>query len=266
MNSQRFIPKAGLEERIEAVLDIARGRNVLHVGMGGLVDDVESTSRYVLRDLTLEPHGRLARVAASLMGLDVNPVVIEAMRRAIPGDYFVGDIGAPGLAEKLNRKFDVVLFLEVVEHLDSFHTAFDNLRGLLAPNGVLVVSTINAYCIERFIKMMFRYESVHTEHTTYFSYKTMKRLLEMNDFPNTEHFAFTLERRRHFANLFDRAGYYTLRAATAFFPQYAEGILFAVRPGRSSMEQPELAHRARLRMMGPELAGRRRRRPPELRT
>ena len=231
MQPQRFIPKAKLEERVEAVLDLARNKNVLHIGMGGRISDSDATAHHIATALTRSVHARLAQVTSDLTGLDINPLMVDAMRKVIPGNYVIADITEPGLANKLDQRFEVVLFLEVIEHLECFRAAFDNLRGLLATGGTLVISTINAYCIERFVKMLFRYESVHEEHTSYFSYQTMARLLDMNGF-KIDRFSFTVERRREFSTLFDRAGYYGMRATTAAFPQYAEGVLFVARVGQ----------------------------------
>lgn len=238
MHRHKFIPKSRVEERTETAIKVARGKDVLHIGMGGRVDDAVATDDYIQMDLTQTTHGRLARVAQSLTGVDINPTVIDAMRKTIPGDYILADIGDPKFPDMPNKKFDVVLFLEVIEHLDSFHSALDNIRKVLKPDGVLVISTVNAFCIERFVKLLFRYESVHEEHTAYFSYLTLSRLLDMNGFPDTVDFAFTFQQRDSFASIFDRAGYYTLRATATLFPQYAEGIVYVARPNRTT---PELA-------------------------
>ena len=177
--------------------------------------------RHIATALTRSVHARLAQVTSDLTGLDINPLMVDAMRK----------VTEPGLPNKLEQRFEVVLFLEVIEHLECFRAAFDNLRGLLATGGTLVISTINAYCVERIVKMLFRYESVHEEHTSYFSYRTMARLLDMNGF-RIDRFSFTVEQRREFSTLFDRAGYYGMRATTAAFPQYAEGVLFVARVGQ----------------------------------
>jgi SAM-dependent methyltransferase len=228
MKSHRFIPKAQVVDRVEKILDLACDKNVLHIGMGGFVDDREVTARYISTDLTVSVHGRLAGVASSLTGLDINREMIESMQKTVPGDYVVADITESGLPEKLKRKFEVVLFPEVIEHLDCYRAALRNIRGLLTADGTLVITTVNAYCLESIIKMLFRYESVHEEHTSYFSYRTMKRLLAMNGFM-IKQFSFTIERRTSFSSIFERVGYYTMLAATAVLPQYAEGLLFVAR-------------------------------------
>ena len=232
MEKYKFIPKTKVVDRINAVLELARAKNVLHIGMGGFVDDNDLTTRVFLsRDLTQKLHGQLSNVVATLTGLDINPETIRAMRECVPGEYFVGDITDPGLPEKIGRKFEVILFPEVIEHLDCFRSALQNIRNLLENDGYVVITTTSAYGLESIIKMLFRYESVHDEHTSYFSYLTMKRLLDMNGF-EIERFLFTLQRRRAFLSAFSVIGYYTLVVVSKILPQYAQGLLFVARPVR----------------------------------
>ena len=121
-----------------------------------------------------------------------------------------------------------MLFTEVIEHLDCFRDALGNIRGLLSPGGALLITTVNAYAFERIGKMLFRYESVHDEHTAYFSYLTMKRLLAMNGFEITE-FYFYNQARDAFDSFFERFGYYVMIAISKVLPQYSEGIFVVAR-------------------------------------
>ena len=229
MEVHRFIPKAKAITRVDEIVRRSARKTVLHVGLGGYVDNPDITAQYISIDLTQTVHGRVTTVADGVTGLDINPRVIEAMKRTIPGDYIVGDITEPELAEKIGRQFDLVLFPDVIEHLDCFRTALNNIKNLLRPNGEVIITAPNAYCLERFGKMLFRYEAVHEEHTSYFSYATMKRLLEMNGFEITT-FYFVNENRVAFASLFDRIAHYTMVWVARILPQYSAGIFVVAQP------------------------------------
>lgn len=229
MKAERFIPRAKVEERIAGVLNLASGKDVLHIGLGGRVDDAGATDNLIGEGLENTAHCRIAGVARNVVGMDINPAMIDAMRATVPGEYLLADITTPGLSRRLNRKFDLVLFLEVIEHLDCFRSALENIRSVLKADGVVVISTVNAFCIDRMAKMLFRYESVHEEHTAYFSYLTMKRLLDMNGFA-VEYITFTIQDRQYFLSAFDRFGYYVMKATTMVLPQYAEGVMVVARP------------------------------------
>ncbi|MGE0747632.1 MAG: class I SAM-dependent methyltransferase [Rhodospirillales bacterium] len=215
--------------RIDEVVRLARGRRVLHIGMGGYIDDPSKTDEYIALDMARSLHARLAGTAKELVGFDVNPVVVEAMKKLVPCEYVVGDLTEPGLPERIGARFDLVVFAEVIEHLDCFREALSNIRGLLAPGGEVVITTANAYALERIGKMVFGYEAVHDEHTSYFSYMTLRRLLAMNGYEIT-HFRFAYEKRYRFAGMAERIAYYAMVGTGRLLPQFSEGVVLSARP------------------------------------
>jgi SAM-dependent methyltransferase len=231
MKSHRFIPKTKVVERIEALLELARNKDVLHIGLGGFVENTDITNRYIKSDLNVSVHCQLAQVAAKLTGLDINQLMVKAMQEAIVGDYIVADITDKCIVDKIRHKFDVVLFPEVIEHLDDFRSALNNIRKILNSDGILVITTINAFCADTIGKMIFRYESVHEEHTCYFSYRTLKRLLEINGY-KVETFFFCNERRNKFSSNVEKISYYNLLFLSHLLPQFSEGIIVCARPVR----------------------------------
>ena len=55
------------------------------------------------------------------------------MRRAVPGRYIVGDIMETSLSDEFrDDPFEVIVFGDVIEHLDNFGIALRNLRGMLS--------------------------------------------------------------------------------------------------------------------------------------
>lgn len=229
MESHKFVPRARVVERIPEIVRGSKDKTVLSIGMGGFIDDPSQTDKWIRRGLEQTAHARVAKVAGDLTGLDINPAAIEAMKSIVPGNYYIGDITDAAIVEELNKTFDLVLFTEVIEHLDSYRDALSNIRKLLAPHGELLITTVNAFAFERIGKMLFRYESVHDEHTAYFSYSTMKRLLAMNGFEVAE-FYFYNQARYTFDSIFERLGYYAMLAISKLFPQYSEGIFVVAKP------------------------------------
>ena len=194
--------------------------------MGGFIEDEGKTSAYLSTDLKNSLHGQLSRVSADLSGLDINGKVISEMKKRVGGDYIVGDIMNNDIFQRVDSEFDVILLLDVIEHLDDFRSALGNIANMLRPGGKLAISTANAYCLDSIIKMLFGYESVHEEHTCYFSYLTIKRLLEMNGY-YLENFHFTIQNRRPRGTIANRIGFSTMRLLSRAMPQFAQGI-FAV--------------------------------------
>ena len=104
------------------------GLSVLDIGCGG--------------GLTAEP---LARLGASVTGLDPAPENIETARRhaeqhRLSIDYISGtswDLAAQG------RRFDCVIALEVIEHVPDVDAFLQSCADLTEPGGLIVLSTLN---------------------------------------------------------------------------------------------------------------------------
>lgn len=80
--------------------------------------------------------------AARIVGLDVSPEAIEdaTVRAGSIGEFVLGDL------ERLPfkpRSFDVVVCFEAIEHVRRRELALDELRRVLRPGGVLIVSSPN---------------------------------------------------------------------------------------------------------------------------
>jgi 2-polyprenyl-6-hydroxyphenyl methylase/3-demethylubiquinone-9 3-methyltransferase len=102
------------------------GKSALDVGCGA--------------GLLAEPQ---ARLGARVTGIDASPEVIavahgHADRTGLAIDYRVGDV------QKLEGQFDLITAMEVIEHVADPATFVKALARLLAPNGLLVMSTPNA--------------------------------------------------------------------------------------------------------------------------
>jgi len=101
---------------------------VLDVGCGG--------------GLLSEP---LARRGARVTGIDaaeknIRAARLHAQRQGVPVEYRIGD---PATALSAREEFDVVLALEVVEHVEDPSAFVRGLAGHVSPGGLLIASTID---------------------------------------------------------------------------------------------------------------------------
>lgn len=115
----------GRRSRTERPLE---GLSVVDVGCGGGV--------------LSEP---LARLGARVVGIDAAPSNIEVARRHAEAAGLIIDYRAGAVEERLGpgERFDLVLALEVVEHVADLDAFVALCAGAVRPGGLLVASTIN---------------------------------------------------------------------------------------------------------------------------
>jgi SAM-dependent methyltransferase len=165
------LPREAPVDRHEALLEAARARRVVHVGF---VDEL--VERKVAGDVWL--HARLAAVAAELVGLDVSERGVAWAREQGFEAHRVDcrseeEVRALGL-----EPFEVVVAGEVLEHLDAPGPFLRAMRVLAAPDGLLLVTTPNAYRLLNFLAPLSGRELVHPDHTLWSSPRTLRTLLE----------------------------------------------------------------------------------------
>jgi len=91
--------------------------------------------------LVCEP---LARIGAKVTGIDFIKKNIKIAKKHSQNEnlnikYFVSDINNL----QLNKKYDVILILEVIEHIDDWKIILNDLTKNLKPQGIMIISTIN---------------------------------------------------------------------------------------------------------------------------
>jgi 2-polyprenyl-3-methyl-5-hydroxy-6-metoxy-1,4-benzoquinol methylase len=120
--------------------------------------------------------------------------------------------------------FDVVVAGELLEHLPCPRAFLTSARPLLNPRGIIIVTTCNAFCLRRFLRIPFGRENVHVDHVVYFSHRTLQRLAEISGYEVTEQCAYRIPNK---APLFP---YVVERLASIISPNLCEGIICTMTP------------------------------------
>ena len=219
MRKKRYIiPKTVSHERTAFIIEFVKGKDILHIGVGGAIYDLELKQIFLDSDVSNWFHAKISASAKSIITIELEQDNIDKFKKVVPGEYIRGDITDPELKDKFSEQFDVVVFTEILEHIDCYRIALQNIGTLLKPDGQVIITTPNAYNIFSLLKLMFRYESNHIEHTAYFSYLTIKKLLEMNEF-NIREFYFSYDRESKLIKKFIKL------SLMKIFPQFSPGIL-----------------------------------------
>ena len=199
-------------DRVNFLVDACRGKEVLHLGCA----DAPYTEERLADGSWL--HRQLTEVAARCLGIDADSEAVQWLRGTMKvGNVEVGD------AEKLDQLeaggFDLVVAGELIEHLNNPGRFLASARSVMKPHGRLVITTTNAFCFRRFLRVPFGVESIHPDHTYYFSHRTLQCLAERFGYRLVAAFSYRLPNRNPFLP------WLVERLATVVTPNWGEGIV-----------------------------------------
>ncbi len=161
------------------ILDRARGLRVLHVGAA----DAPYTWDALANGTWL--HSKLSAVAGECLGVDIDEPTVARLRQE-RGITNLRVANCETLDPADVGTFDLVVAGEVIEHLDNPGLFLDGVRRVVSPTGHLLITTINAFCLRRLVRIPTHIESVHPDHTYYFSHRTLSTLVERHGFAFVE--------------------------------------------------------------------------------
>jgi len=166
------LPRVTTVEREAFLVEAARGRRVTHVGFG------ETGSRAGSQREGHWIHGRLRLVASHLVGVDIDAESV-AQAEAQGYEVYLADCRDPAdIARQAIPAAEVVVVGEVIEHIDNVGPFLDGLHGLISPTGSMIMTTPNAFRLTNFAAGLRGIEFVHPDHVAWYSWSTLKNVLE----------------------------------------------------------------------------------------
>ena len=130
--------------RIQYILDQFNNQNIKNLDIldlgcgGGLVSE------------------SLSRLGANVTGLDfveknIEIAKIHSSKKNLKINYICDNIEQL----KLNKKFDLIIMFEVLEHLSNWELLIGKIKKNLKSNGLLIISTINRNIISKYMAIYF---------------------------------------------------------------------------------------------------------------
>ncbi|MCW3849355.1 class I SAM-dependent methyltransferase [Sphingomonas sp. LB-2] len=160
--------------RIDYLEEIARGKNVLHIGF---TDHQESIEAKIPIDQWL--HARLIKAATRVLGVDINADAVAYCRDMLGiSDIHVHDIIADAaLPEIRDTQWDIAILGEILEHVPNPVAFLAALREKYGANiGHLVVTVPNAFFLENFAMARKDVEFINTDHRYWFTPFTLAKV------------------------------------------------------------------------------------------
>src|ERR1039458_3236005 len=153
------------QSRIEIVREFCRGKIVLDLGCVNHDTENAGSEQWL--------HKAVVESAAEALGVDYLEDQVDILRQR-GFQVIVGDVNKPLAIE---RKFDVIVVGNLIEHLSSFEGLLNNLRELLARGGVVLISTANPFFREQYFYSALKNDIlVNQEHTCWIDPVTLDQL------------------------------------------------------------------------------------------
>ena len=165
-----------LVQRVEFIKKLCTDKRVLHLGC----TNWPYTAEAMENDMLL--HFELEKTAGELFGFDYDQQGLDVLANAGAKNLYRADLESLDELD-LDETFDVIVAGEMIEHLNNPGLFLKGIQRFMNAETKLVITTVNAYCGMRFAIYGLRgregtVEPVHPDHVAYYSYSTLKLLLE----------------------------------------------------------------------------------------
>jgi SAM-dependent methyltransferase len=230
MNDER---RPGLVHRVEIIKKMCEGRSVLHLGCTNYPYTSESLENGSLL------HLELGKLCGELYGFDFDEEGIRVLSDSGVENLYRADLEVLEDVD-LDRKFDVIIAGEMIEHLPNPGLFLRGIGRFMHEGSKLVITTINAYCAMRFFIYAVRgkgglNEPVHPDHVAYYSFRTLRLLVEKEGLRVDEFFFYDLGKEHR---PFNRKIYNLINDVSVWFsPQLSDGLIAVCGLGGEAEEE-----------------------------
>ena len=172
----------GYTEKHARIVEICEGRRVLHLGCVGFTDSpVEEKVRLAKKSL----HQRLTD-CCDCTGVDLDrDSVMQLQERGIFKNVLVGDAEALEQLDATIPKFDLAVAGDIIEHLSNPGRMLDGVKRWLKPDGLLLVSTPNAFGLPGYVRFVMGRYREGLQHVLAFNSIVLEQLLKRHGYEIT---------------------------------------------------------------------------------
>lgn len=172
--------------RKDEIVKLCTGKTVLHLGF------VQHSHLYE-KQISAEDwlHEKIHRVAKKVVGIDYLNDDVDRIKQIYGYECYFGDVTKlEDLDGQITDKFDVVVCGELIEHLDNPGLMLDGIKRFLREDSILIITTPNTWS-GKWMKLIGKGVTediwMNEEHVSWYSFGTLKQLLERKGFEEVEY-------------------------------------------------------------------------------
>jgi cyclopropane fatty-acyl-phospholipid synthase-like methyltransferase len=160
-----------LIERNSFILELSKGRNILHLGCCA---SPYCEERFNSGELL---HLKLLNVANKCAGIDIDEKSIEFLINKGIDNIKVGDIELLS-SDEFDSEYDLIVAGEILEHLNNLGLFLSAVTKIMKSETKLLITVPNTPSVKAFLRALAGREEVHPDHVCYFSANTIETLLK----------------------------------------------------------------------------------------
>ncbi len=170
MGSFQLLQVEHYVQREKTILELCRGKKVLHLGCVGWTDFPRADK---VRMAAASFHQSLSEVC-NCSGVDIDRETVEGLHKE---GMFLNVVA--GDAERLtgDAEYDVVVAGDIIEHLSNPGCMLDGALKVVKPGGMLIVSAPNAFSLPAFTRLLAGRFREGAQHVLNFNHLTLQQLL-----------------------------------------------------------------------------------------
>lgn len=161
--------------RKDKIVELCSGKTVLHLGFiqhSHLYKDLIKDKKWL--------HEKLFQCSKRLVGIDYLEKDVEYIKKTYGYECYYGDVTQLDKVP-MREQFEVVVCGELIEHVENAGLMLNGIKHLMNANSILIITSPNPWSSGRLKLIRNGYlenEWLNTEHVCWYSYETLKQLLE----------------------------------------------------------------------------------------
>jgi len=161
--------------RKDEIIKMCHNKTVLHLGFiqhSHLYKELIQSGEWL--------HDKIYKVSRKLVGFDYLKEDVEIIKKEYDYECYYADVTKLEDVD-YNEKFDIIVCGELIEHLDNPGLMLNGIKKFMHQDTLLIITTPNPWSKKRLSlikKGKYESEWLNKEHTCWFSYQTLKQLLE----------------------------------------------------------------------------------------